>query len=180
MLAGVLMHPAAAGLLLAVGVTAVLRGARASGMPVTKSALARSLVAVVAVAALVALFSSYVSPEQARELGVTKDQYWSVLFHETFAQFIVLGYFSILGASLFSIPVVVVLAKSRQATAPRFLVVSVLISTVLISAVVISLHGPNDLPSAPAIVGSFVAVHTILALGFAIGAKLPWRLGHEA
>lgn len=175
MLAGVLGQPIAFAVLIVVGGSAVYLGSLASGRLLTKTALSCGLAGVLVVALMVAVIAAYVSPDQSRQLGIAEQNYWSVLLRETLAVSVVVGYFSVLGASLISIPVVVALAKRHQATALRFMLLSLIISVTLILALMLVLHGPNDSPPATLISAFLIFMHTLLALGFAVGSGLPWR-----
>jgi hypothetical protein len=124
-------------------------------------------------ATLLAAKSSYVSPEEALRFGVSPENYAGALAREFSMQATISIYVAVVGCSLVGIPVTVWLAARGRATAPALVALSLAISAATVVALgALSGISPNHILAALPL---FAGAHALLALAFAVGAKLPWR-----
>ena len=89
------------------------------------------------------------------------------------ATYVVAAAITVAGISIIGVPAVVVLFHEGVATAPRLLIVSVVVS-LLFAFLFHALSGSNG-RAAVTDTGLLVLSHGLLTIGFAVGARLPWR-----
>jgi hypothetical protein len=125
-------------------------------------------------ASLFAAVSAYVPPEEARRFGVTEPYYWPAIWRQFAALGVAVTYIGLLGASLVGVPVALLLAQRGLATVPAYIAASAPISLALLATMVFLTNQPLAMVirDAPLFVGG----HAWLALGFAVGARLPWSI----
>ncbi len=176
-----LRHPVALAALAVVAFAAVRIAADSKALAgrITALRLASGLACVAFMAALLAAKSSYLSPEEALRFGVSAENYARALALEFSMQATIAIYVAVVGCSLVGIPVTVWLESRGRATAPALVALSVAISAVTV-ATLGALSGIS-LNHILAALPLFAGAHALLALAFAVGAKLPWRqLSNEA
>ncbi len=86
---------------------------------------------------------------------------------------VVLAYFSLVGCAILGLPAVLALAKRGYGSAPAIVAASIALS--LVTLVPLGLLSPLSPRNVAEVVGYLVPDHVALALGFAFGARLPWR-----
>lgn len=175
MFASVLLHPGALAILALAVFGAVFIGAQAteSYQHLTRGRLLAGFATVFALSLAMAGASSYVTPEVALKFGVVPENYWSAVWRQFTTLAVLASYFALLGCAAIGVPVVVQLAKRGLATAPLVVATSVPVSlAVLLGLVLLSSAPWARLATDIAIL---VGAHAILALGFSVGACLPWR-----
>ena len=174
--ASVLLHPGALAILALAIFGAVVIGAQAteSHQRLTQSRLIAGFAAVLALSLTVAGAGSYVTPEAAAKFGVAPENYWSTVWRQFTTQAVLTGYLALLGCAGVGVPIVVQLARRHLATVPFVVVASVPVSlTVLLGLALLTSAPTGRLVATMAIM---VGLHALLALGFSVGARLPWRM----
>jgi hypothetical protein len=141
---------------------------------VPKRRLATAYGSVLLMSAVLSAISAYVSPEEASsKWQVQPDHYWPVLLNTFLTTLVLTGCSALVGVALVGFPILVVLAKFQQATAPNLLLASILVSAIL--ALLLSSMGSTPFRHL-AITFTYVSgTHLLLALSFCLGAGLPWR-----
>jgi hypothetical protein len=123
--------------------------------------------------------TSYVSPEQAATLWkVPPGHYWGALAELFVSTFIVAAFTAVIGISIVGLPALLWLSERGKATAPWLILTSVVIS--LIFACFLSvIMLPSFNATVLGILGIMLIPHAMCAAGFAVAARLPWRLRLE-
>jgi len=170
MLVGVLASPVALAVLLGLAFVAVALAGSTEPTGLSWARLSCALVGVALFAVVAAAASSYVSPEESRKFGVAEDHRWSAIWNQFIILAVLSMYVGIAGASLVAIPLVSLMARKGLASTPGFVLASVPVS--LIFALPFALQGGS--PRGLSVVAFFIGGHAWLALGFALGARLPW------
>ena len=180
-LAGLALHPVALAALAVVLVVSTIVLYSSSGVPppLSKSRLFFGYLGVVVGCLGIAAVSGYVSPEEAlARWGVPPEQYWQVLLAGVATMSVLLVYVALMCVAIIGAPAIFALARCGQGNAPAVLVISIAIS--LVGALALVQFSQSSSTSfvrdAPYLVGT----HLVLALGFCVGAKLPWKLGRRA
>ena len=175
MFASVLLHPGALAILALATFGAVSIGAEAteSHQRLTRGRLAAGFAAVFVLSLLMAAASSYVTPEVAAKVGVTPERYWSAVWHNFTTIAVLASYFALLGCAAIGVPVLVQLAKRHLATVPLVVVASVPVSLAFLLGLGLLTSAPSGRLATD--IAILVGLHAVLALGFALGARLPWR-----
>lgn len=172
MLASVLMRPVSLAVLLGVASIAVATAGSAEPSGLSRRRLSFALAGVAIAAVIAAAVSAYVSPDEARKFGVAEEHRWPAIWN----QFVISGvlgvYIGIAGASVVGIPLASFMASKGFATTPWFVSAAAVISLVL--AIPFAMHDGS--PRGVAVIAFLVGGHSWLAIGFALGARLPWRL----
>ena len=175
MLASVLLHPGAGAVLTFAVFGAVFIGAEVTEpyQRLSHGRLLAGFMAVLVVALAIVAAGSYVTPETAAKLGVQAEDYWSTLWRQFMTLAVLLGYLSLLDCAVFGVPIVTQLAKRQCATVPLVVAASVPVSLVIVGglAALSTMLTPRLVKD----VVLLVALHAVLALGFALGVGLPWR-----
>jgi hypothetical protein len=176
--AAMLTQPVALIILAFVVVCSVLLGAHYSPSPalLSRRRLAGGLLGVFVASLLIAVAASYATPEEARRFGVELEYYAAALWHEFVTAAAVLAYISLFGCAIVGVPVALLLAKRNFATAPVLIAVSVPISLVVFALMLLLVGNANHVARDASMI---VGLHVALALGFVLGARLPWRMKHE-
>ena len=131
--------------------------------------------ALLALAILVAV-TSYVSPQQAAAVyKVTPEHYWSALAELYLSTLIVAGFAAILGISIVGLPALLWLRRRGKGTAPWLILSSVMISLVFSALLCVPMLLSSN-TTITEILGIMLIPHVICATGFAVAARLPWRL----
>ena len=126
--------------------------------------------------AVVIAASSYVSPQEAVSVWhVPPERYWGALIEQFVGTFAVSAFVSIVGISLVGIPTLIGLSNSGRATAPWLVLISVAISASMAVLVYGLLHFSSNIRFFETL-GLFVVTHGVLAIGFALAARLPWAM----
>jgi len=119
---------------------------------------------------------SYVSPgDSATIWHVPPDRYWGALVELFIGMYVVAAFATVVGISCVGIPVLVRLAGMGRATAPWLIICATAIS----AGVATVLYGLMQWSSNITFIGTvslLVTTHVISATGFALAARLPWRL----
>jgi hypothetical protein len=175
MFASVLLHPGALAILALAIFGAVFIGAQAteSCQRLTRGRLFAGFGAVFALSVLMAGASSYVTPEAAAKFGVAPENYWPAVWRQFTTLAVLASYFALLGCAAIGVPVVVQLAKRRLATAPLVVAASVPVSLAVLLGLGLLTSAPRGRLATD--IAILIGLHAILALGFAVGARLPWR-----
>jgi hypothetical protein len=131
--------------------------------------------ALIALALLIAA-TSYVSPQEASTVWkVPGTRYWGALAELFLSTFVVAGFATILGISIVGLPALLWLSRRGKATAPWLILTSLIISLIfscpLAAAMLLSSNS-----TLLGILGIMLVPHAICAAGFALAARLPWRL----
>lgn len=132
-------------------------------------------VGLVAFALGIAAAGSYVSPEDAvRIWRVPPEAYWSALLNGFVIHAVLAVYTGLMGSSLVGIPIVFWLARRGLVGAPWVLIASLFVSIAAAALLAQASTSPVEAfrRSAPYLAGT----HFLLALGFCLGARLPWRV----
>lgn len=175
MLASVLLHPGAVAILALAVFGAVFIGAEVteSYQRLSRGRLFAGFVAVFVLSLAVAVAGTYVSPEAASKFGVAPENYWSAIWRQFTTLAVLLSYLSLLGCAAFGVPIVVQLAKRRLATIPLVVAASVPVSLLVVGGLAILSTAPTVRIATD--VALLVSLHAVLALGFSMGVRLPWR-----
>lgn len=175
MLASVLLHPVAIAILALAIFGAVFIGAQATEphQRLSRGRLLTGFVAVFVVSLAMAGASSYVSPEVASRFGVAPENRWSAIWREFTTLSVLIGYLSLLGCAAFGVPIVTLLAKRRSATIPLVVAASVPVSLGVVGMLVLLSTVPTARIAKDAAL--MVGLHAIMAVGFSMGVRLPWR-----
>ncbi len=156
------------------GLSAVHFGnARASPVIRSRRIVPAYLVALV-VCALISAAVAYVSPEEALlRWKVSPENYWAVQMNEFVLTFTFTAYVSFLGIAIVGLPIIMTLGRRGFATIPIVLLAAVIVSL----TVTILLTVGDDPPFRHffALAKGAVFGHLAVALGFCVGAGLPWR-----
>ncbi len=124
--------------------------------------------------AVVIAATSYVSPQDAVSVWhVPPAGYWNALIELFVSTFVVAAFASIIGISFVGLPVLIGLSKSARATAPWLIAASLVISTVVAILFYALMHSSSNTTFIETL-GFLVVSHGVLAIGFALGARLPW------
>jgi hypothetical protein len=175
MFAGLLLHPIAVAVL--VSIVALASVTSYYSIPVARRISARRLLGgylgAVLAAVLICLAISLVSPEEAQRVyRVPAGKYWSALWHTFLTMFVILFYVTLIGIAVVGVPAILFLSSKQRATVPWILLVATLISIVF--AIVLEFFVRSKSPSHT--IAALVGGHwLLLALGFCLGARLPWR-----
>ena len=171
-----LLHPIALFLLALVLLAAIHLGSR-SGAPhadISWRRLLGGFIGVFIASLFISAMSSYVSPEDAARLGVSPENYATALWNEFIGPAVLSAYISLVGCAALGLPAILALAKRGYGTAPAVIAMSVPISLlVLVPLGLLSPISPKDIAQ-PLLY--LVLGHIAVALGFVLGARLPWRL----
>lgn len=125
--------------------------------------------------ALIAVAAIYVSPEESVSVyHVNPADYWNVIRSEFLTIFIVLTYFAFIGAAIFGLPIVYVLAIKDRASVPNILLASIVISIVVVS--IIALVSDQSLKTLKNLILPVLSIHLFTTFGFCVGASFPWTL----
>jgi hypothetical protein len=141
--------------------------------PLRRRQLVGGYVGLVAFALGMAAAGSYVSPEDAVQIWkVPPEAYWSALLDGFFTSAVLAVYIGLMGSSVVGVPVIFWLARRGLKGAPWVLGASVVISTIAAALLAQTSTHPFEtfLRDTPYLAGA----HLLLALGFCIGARLPW------
>jgi hypothetical protein len=131
--------------------------------------------ALLALAILVAA-TSYVSPQEAATVfKVTREHYWAALAELFLSTLIVAAFAAILGISIVGLPALLWLRTHGKATAPWLILSSVLISLVFSALLCVPMLLSSN-ATLTGILGVMLIPHVVCATGFAVAARLPWRL----
>lgn len=175
MFVGVLLHPIAVLISVCVVLSATVLsyyavpGARA----ISLSRLAGGYLGAVMVVVLICAVSSYVSPEEAKTVWkVPFESYWNALWREFLTLFVIFFYGSILGIAVVGAPAIFLLNWKQRATVPWILLIATIIS-IIAALIIVSVIAPRNPMQT---IGYLVGWHLLLALGFCVGAGLPWKL----
>lgn len=174
--ASLLLHPVAVIALIAVVSLSSILLLKAGGprFPISRSRLLFGYLGAIVICIVVAGVSSYVSPEEAvSKWHVPPENYWETLRSEFTVLLVLFVYAALVGIAVVGAPIVVALARTGRATAPWLLLTSVIISLVG-TWLLVQISQPSSasfIRDAPYIVG----FHLLIALGFCVGARLPWR-----
>jgi hypothetical protein len=174
--ASMLLHPVAVvALVVVVSLSSVLL-LKAGGprFPIARSQLLFGYLGATVICIVVAGVSSYVPPEEAlSKWHVPPENYWEALRNEFTVLLVLFMYAALIGIALVGAPIIFALARAGRATAPWLLLTSVIIS--LVGAwLLVQINQPSSasfMRDAPYIAG----LHFLVALGFCVGARLPWR-----
>jgi hypothetical protein len=179
MLAAMLLHPMAVLISVCVVLVAtvasyyVIPGARR----ITLSRLVGGYLGALLVVVLICAASSYVSPEEAQAVWkVPPENYWTALWHQFLTLFVTLCYATILGIAVIGAPAIFLLNWRQRATVPWILLVAAIISiaaALLLETFIASRHAIQT-------IGYLVGGHLLLALGFCLGARLPWKVSRAS
>ena len=171
-----LLHPIALLMLALVMFVAIHLGSQ-SGAPNARMSWHRLLggfVGVLTASLLVSATSSYVSPEGAARFGVNPENYASALWNQFVVLAVLCAYVSLVGCAVIGLPAILALTKRGYGTAPAVVAISVPISLlVLVPLGLLSSISPKHVAQSMLYL---VPGHIAVALGFAIGARLPWQL----
>ncbi len=190
-IAGLLMHPIAIAICVSFVwfLSSVMYGlyrhhsSKPSSIPPRR--LVGGYLGAIVACALIAIVESYVSPQEATTVWhVPADQYWSVELHEFLDGFVLLTYCAIVGIAVVGAPVIFFLDHLGRASILWVLSASIVISLVaslIITIVLVGISHPSDRPvhdfsSASPLVPLLVGTHLFIALGFCLGARLPWQV----
>ncbi len=174
--AAALLHPVALLSLALVLFAGVSIGGQSKSLTIQSPrwALAKGLFAVFVVSLVIAATSAYVSPEESRRLGVQPENYTTVLRREFIVLAVLATYVSLIGCCAVGIPIVIVLASKGWATVPAVVLSSVVVSLLFrVVAGLLSLSQP--MPTLRE-AGFLTGLHALLALAFATGMGLSWRV----
>jgi hypothetical protein len=131
--------------------------------------------ALFALAILVAV-TSYVSPQEAASVyKVTPEHYWSALAELFLSTLIVTAFGAILGISIVGLPTLLWLRAHGKGTAPWLILSSVIISLILSALFSVPMLLSSN-STVIGVIGIMLIPHMVCATGFAIAARLPWRL----
>ena len=175
MVAALFMHPIAIALGLGVVFLCglVLYSGRGTAPPLSKRQLALGYLGIVLVCLGIAAASTYVSPEEAlAQWHVPAEHYWGAILNEFVAVSVALAYLSVIGTAVIGAPIIFALARRGFGTVPCVLGASIIIS--LLGAVVLVWFSQPSSASFTRDAPYFVGTHLLLALGFCVGAGLPW------
>ena len=174
-LAAMLLNPFAlvALALVVFGAITVVAERQVGLVRLTAMRLVRGFLCLIATALLIAVVSSYVSPEEALKLGVGPENYGSALRNEIVASATLIIYAAVIGCAFIGLPLTLGLAARNLATVP-FLVLGSLAISLLFTLALILLGGIDQRSAAEAAF-EMVLTHGALALSFAVGLGLPWR-----
>jgi hypothetical protein len=174
MTAGLLAHPIALAVLFAIAYLAIhFTSVAFAPAALTKRSLWLALAGVLLAALLLSAFFAYTTPEDARRIGVSAENYWSAIWREFVVLGVVSSYLGLLGASMVGIPLALFMARRGMATVPWYVLASLPISLAWAAALGALAGGEHS--HAARDTAFFAGVHAWLAFGFAIGARLPWR-----
>lgn len=175
--AAVLMQPFAVVLLIVVVFlsTYILYSGNKKSPSITLWQLASGYIGVITVCLLLAAILSYVSPEEAAtKWHVPAEHYWNVLFKEFLVSSILLVYFSMFGVAIIGGPIVLALARRGLASVPWILAASVAVSVIVTSTLMRYSQSSSSSFVSDALL--LIGTHLLLALGFCLGARLPWHI----
>jgi hypothetical protein len=131
--------------------------------------------ALFALAILVAA-TSYVSPQEAITVyKVTQEHYWQALAELFLSTLIVAAFAAILGISFVGLPALLWLRARGKATAPWLILSSIVISLVFSALLCVPMLLSSN-ATVIGILGIMLIPHIVCAAGFAVAARLPWRL----
>ena len=132
--------------------------------------LAAGYAAIVLCCAIVAVFASYMSFDEAiLTWHVRPEDYWHVRIRDYFFHFYFMSCVSVCGVALIGTPIVFRLARSGWATIP-----TVLLASVPISVIIGLLLSAASFWHLGFMIQYVVSQHLFLALGFCLGAGIPW------
>lgn len=174
MFAGLLLHPIAVAIL--VSIVAVASVASYYSISDARRISARRLLGgylgAVFAAVLICAATSYISPEEAQRVyRVPAENYWSALWHTFLTMFVILFYVTLVGIAVVGVPAILFLNSKQRATVPWILLVATIISIAGAVILEIFVRSKNPLLTIGAVVGG----HWLLAIGFCLGARLPWK-----
>jgi hypothetical protein len=174
MFTAMLLHPIA--VLIAVSVVLVATVVSYYAIPSARSISVARLVGgylgALAVVVLICAVTGYVSPEEAQTVWkVPPENYWTALWREFLTLFVMLCYATVLGIAVVGAPAIFLLNWKQRATVPWVLVAAAIISigAALVLETFIASRNPVQT------IGYLVGGHLLLALGFCLGARLPWK-----
>ena len=175
MLASALLHPGAVAILAVAVFGAVFIGAEVteSYQSLSRGRLLAGFVAVFVLSLALAGAGSYVSPEAASKFGVAPENYWSAVWRQFTTLAVLLSYLSLLGCAAFGVPIVTQLAKRRLATVPLVVAASVPVSLAIVGSLAMLSTAPTVRIAKDVVL--LVSLHAVLALGFSLAVRLPWR-----
>lgn len=173
MLAGVLVHPVAISVLLAIVFGGIfIYSAAFAPAALSKLRLLLGLGGVV-LATLVALaLSAYASPEEAQRFGVVEANRWPTIWREFVTLAVPFSYVGLIGASVVGIPLALYMSSKGWATIPLFVAASLPISLAFVVALLLLVGAAQPRLREAALL---IAFHAWLSFGFAFSARLPWR-----
>jgi len=125
-------------------------------------------------ALVLAAVSSYASPQEARLWGITEGNYNSALMRTFVTVAIIWVYAGVVGCALVGVPLTVALAKRGYATVPFLVIASVPIS--FLAVLVMCVFSTGSMQHFFRDAFYLIGWHAFLALGFGVGARLPWRI----
>lgn len=172
-----LTHPLAIAALVGIPLLSALALYSGNSTPraIPPSRLAFGYVGIFVVCVFIAATSSFISPEEAfTKWRVPSDKYWSALFREFLVICVLLIYSSFLGFAIVGAPVTFALARRGLATVPWVLVASVVISS--IASLFLTQFSYRSYAQIAFDILFLVGGHLLLALGFCVGARLPWGI----
>jgi len=175
MFAGLLLHPYAIAIALAVVVVASVASYYLipSAMLIAPMRLVGGYLGALVVITAICAAISYVSPYEAETVWkVPPENYWSALGRQFLTSFVIFCYAAILGIAVVGAPAIFLLNWKRRATIPWVIGVSVLISLLAVVLLETFLAPSRNVLQT---IGFITGAHVLLALGFCIGARLPWR-----
>ena len=175
-LASMLIHPFAIGLLVGVVLlsAAVLYLREDSRPPMGPGRLAAGYAGAILFGLVMAAASSYVPREEAlTKWHVLAEDYWLVSLRSFLGVAILLIYTAVFGIAVVGAPVVFAMSRRGWGTIPKILLASVAISLVFFFVLVLLTQSPG--PHFWRGMATLVGMHLILALGFCIGSRMPWR-----
>ena len=141
--------------------------------------LAAGYIGALAALAILVAASSYVSPQDAISVWhVPPERYWTALIELFLGTFTVAAFISILGISFVGIPALVRLSNLGMATAPWLVLTSIAISIAIGLLAYALMHSSSNVPFFGTL-GLLVVTHGVMAIGFALAARLPWELRLE-
>ncbi len=169
--AGALLHPISLLILALIMFAGVKLGADSSSLSWRR--LLGGFAGVLLASLIVAAASAYVSPEDAVRFGVHEEHYVGALARQFLVLAVLCGYVSIVGCAAVGLPVTLALAKRGFATAPFVVLASLPISLAVLvpMGLMFGMSAKHVAQTAPYLLLGHVAT----ALGFALGARLPWQ-----
>lgn len=132
--------------------------------------------AVLVFAILIAVQSYFPVDEALAQWQVPPENYIATLSEHFYLNFIVYGFWCLIGVSLIGIPVLVALAVNNRASAPWLIAASAVVA--LTASVFIEMFlGLVSMASFFEMLCVFLPVCCLTTTGFALGARLPWASG---
>jgi hypothetical protein len=154
--------------------TAILYLGRTAPSPISLKRLAFGYLGATIVCLGIAAVNSYIPPEQAlSHWKVPSARYWEAVLSQFALIATFMTYIATLGIAIVGAPVILAMARRGYGSVPWVLFASLLISLIA-TFLLVRFSQPSGAAFgrvAPVIVGP----HLLLALGFSVGAGLPWR-----